>query len=89
MYGKPLVPTTIGSNIMFNTYLCARVRKGSKNISLERMYLEISKGIARELWYSKGTGRETIKCKPRRIISVTKIKEKVQVVLVFLIFRTK
>ena len=89
MYGKLLVPTTIRSNIMFNTYLCARVRKGSKNISFKRMYLEISKGIAQELWYPKGTGRETIKCKPSRIISVTKIKEKAQVVLVFLIFRIK
>ena len=67
MYGKLLVPTTIRSNIMFNTYLCARVRKGSKNISFKRMYLEISKGIAQELWYPNGTGIETIKCKPSRI----------------------
>ena len=76
MYGKLLVHTTIRSNIMFNTYLCARVRKGSKNISFERMYLETSKGIAQELWYPKGTGIETIKCKPSWMISVTKMKEK-------------
>ena len=48
---------------------------------------DITKGIAQELWYPKGTGIETIKCKPSRIISVTKIKEKTQVVLALLIFR--
>ena len=40
------------------------LEKGSKNISFERMNLETSKGITQELWYPKGTGMETIKCKP-------------------------
>ena len=43
MYGKLLVRVTIRSNIMFRTYLCACVVRGSKNISVERMCLVTSK----------------------------------------------
>ena len=65
MYGKLLVLMTIRSNIMFSTYLCARVTKGT----------------TQELWCPKRTGMETIKCKASWIILVTRIKEKAQVVL--------
>ena len=61
LFTRQLDPT-----LCLNTYLCAHARKCSKNISFERMYLEISKGITQELWYPNGTGIETIKCKPSR-----------------------
>ena len=49
MYGKLLVAITIRSNIMFSTYLCARVTNGT----------------TQELWCPKRTGKETIKCKAK------------------------
>ena len=69
MYGKLLVPMTIRSNIMYSTYLCARVTKGT----------------TQELWCPKRTGTKTIKCIASRIILVTKMKEKAQVVLALFI----
>ena len=37
MFGRLLVLTTIRSNIMFGTYLCVRVRKGSKTTLSEEI----------------------------------------------------
>ena len=65
MSGKLLAIMTIRSNIMFSTYLCAHVTKGT----------------SQKLWCPKRTGMETIKCKASWIILVTRIKEKAQVVL--------
>ena len=76
MYGKLFVPTTIRSNIMFSNYLCARVWKRFQKHRVLNIFGDVTKGIAQELWYPNGTGIETIKCNPSRIMLVTKMKEK-------------
>ena len=78
MYGKLLVLTTIRSNIMFNSYLCARVRKGSKNISLKRNVFGDLKRYRTRIMVSQWNGNRNHK------VQTKSMKEKTQVVLAFL-----